>query len=168
LVVDRNYRERGLAKGLLNQLKQNDVDIYGLMSSHPAACLAAAKAFRGKHTKALHYGINSKNYRLYQNTLTWSYRKYAEEIMKASPISYVKDAKFRGSVFDPGDTSGLVSSLDSGFFVDHNEPLEALAWVREEMDWPLGELFDGHEFILILEARRRSRSRSTSRLKSGS
>jgi hypothetical protein len=57
--------------------------------------------------------------------------------MKASPISYVKDAKLRGSVFDPDDTSGLVSSLDSGFFVDHNEPLEALAWVREEMDWPL-------------------------------
>jgi GNAT superfamily N-acetyltransferase len=65
LVVDRDYRERGLAKGLLNQLKQNDVDIYGLMSSHPAACLAAAKAFGGKHTEALHYGINSKNYRLY-------------------------------------------------------------------------------------------------------
>jgi hypothetical protein len=94
--------------------------------------------------------------------------KYAEEIMKASPISYVKDAKLRGSVFNPGDTSGLVSSVDSGFFVDHNEPLEALAWVREEMDWPLGELFDGHEFLLILEARRRSRSRSTSRPKSGS
>lgn len=94
--------------------------------------------------------------------------KYAEEIMIASPISYVKDAKLRGSVFNPGDTSGLVSSVDSGFFVDHNEPLEALAWVREEMDWPLGELFDGHEFLLILEARRRSRSRSTSEPKSGS
>jgi len=48
LVVDRNYRERGLALGLLNQLRQDDVDIYGLMSSHPAASLAAAKAFGGK------------------------------------------------------------------------------------------------------------------------
>jgi GNAT superfamily N-acetyltransferase len=47
LVVDSNYRQRGLAKGLLNQLKQQDVDIYGLMSSHPAACLAAVKAFGG-------------------------------------------------------------------------------------------------------------------------
>jgi len=152
LVVDRNYRERGLAKGLLNQLKQNDVDLYGLMSSHPAACLASAKAF-GDSIRTLQLGPIGK---------------YAEEIMKASPISYVKDAKLRGSVFNPGDTSGLVSSVDSGFFVDHNEPLEALAWVREEMDWPLGELFDGHEFLLILEARRRSRSRSTSRPKSGS
>jgi hypothetical protein len=31
--------------GLLNQLRHEDDDIYGLMSSHPAACLAAAKAF---------------------------------------------------------------------------------------------------------------------------
>ena len=83
--------------------------------------------------------------------------------MEASPISYVKDAELRGSVFDPGDTSGLVSSVNSGFFVDHNEPLEALAWVRGEMEWPLGELFDGHEFLLIIEVRRRSRSRSTPR-----
>ena len=80
--------------------------------------------------------------------------------MEASPVRYVKDAKLHGSLFDPGDTSGLVSCVDTGFFVDHNEPLEALAWVREAMDWPLGELFDGHEFLLILEARRRFRSKS--------
>ena len=79
-----------------------------------------------------------------------------------SPICYVKDAKLCGSVFDPGDTSGLVSSVNSGFFVDHHEPLEALAWVRQEMEWPLGELLDGHEFLLIVEPRHRSRSRSTS------
>lgn len=80
--------------------------------------------------------------------------------MEASPVGYVKDAKLRGSVFSPGDTSGLVSCVDTGFFVDHNEPLEALEWVRGGMAWPLGELFDGHEFLLIFEARRRSRSRS--------
>ena len=86
----------------------------------------------------------------------------AHSIMKVSPVGYVRDAKLRGSLFDPEDSSGLVSSVDTGFFVDHEEPLEALAWVRESMDWPLGELLDGHEFILILQARRRSRSRSTS------
>jgi hypothetical protein len=57
--------------------------------------------------------------------------------MQASPISYVWDATLRGSVFTQSDNSGLVSSVDSGFFVDHNEPLEALAWVRQEMEWPL-------------------------------
>ena len=166
LVVDRNYRERGLAKGLLNQLRQDDVDMYGLMSSHPAACMAAAKAFGGKHTEA-HNGSTLKTIGSIETVRLGFIGKYAQEIMEASPIGYVKDAKLRGSVFTPNDTTGLVSSVDSGFFVDHAEPLEALAWVREDMEWPLGELFNGHEFLLILEARRRSRSRSTSRPKSG-
>jgi hypothetical protein len=89
-------------------------------------------------------------------------RDNAESIMKASPVSYVRDAKLKGSLFNSEDTNGLVSCVDSGFFVDHEEPLEALAWVRELMEWPLGELEDGHEFILILQARRRHRSRSSS------
>ena len=59
LVVDRNYRERGLAKTLLNLLKHDDNDMYGVMSSHPAACLAAAKAFGGKHAEPV-YGTNTK------------------------------------------------------------------------------------------------------------
>jgi hypothetical protein len=48
LVVHADYRERGLAVSLLNFLRQDDDDIYGIMSSHPAACLAAAKAFGSK------------------------------------------------------------------------------------------------------------------------
>lgn len=48
LVVHNNFRERGLAAALLTYLRQNDDAIYGLMSSHPAACLAAAKAFGSK------------------------------------------------------------------------------------------------------------------------
>lgn len=47
------------------------------------------------------------------------------------------------------------------FWIDHTEPLKALARARarEAIEWPLGELNDGHEFLLILEARKRSRSR---------
>jgi hypothetical protein len=33
---------------LLNELRQDGDDVYALMSSHPAACLAAAKAFGRK------------------------------------------------------------------------------------------------------------------------
>ena len=93
----------------------------------------------------------------------------AEWIIKASPVSYVRDAKLRGTLFDSKDTSGLVSGVDTEFFIDHKEPLEALAWVRKTMEWPLGELLEGHEFVLILQARRRygSRSRSSSRRQSG-
>ena len=48
LVVHRDFRERGIAVSLLNQIRQDDDEIFGLMSSHPAACLAAAKAFGSK------------------------------------------------------------------------------------------------------------------------
>jgi hypothetical protein len=84
--------------------------------------------------------------------------------MKASPVGYVKDADLRGSLF-ARETNGVVSSGYTNFFVDHTEPLEALARVRDGLDWPLGELLDGHEFLLLLAVRRRdrSRSRSTSR-----
>jgi hypothetical protein len=75
--------------------------------------------------------------------------------MKSSPIPYVREAKPRGSLFDPEDSSDLVSSVDTGFFVDHEEPLKALSWVQESTHWPLGELLDGLEFVLVLKVRRR-------------
>ncbi|KAL2045869.1 hypothetical protein ABVK25_011972 [Lepraria finkii] len=50
----------------------------------------------------------------------------AKAVMKGAPIDYVRDAKLPGSLFDPEDSSGLVSSVDTDFFVDHAEPLEAL------------------------------------------
>lgn len=86
----------------------------------------------------------------------------ARSIIKASPVDYVRDAKLEGSLFDSEDSRGLVSSFDTGFFVDHKEPLETLARVQKSMDWPLGELLDGYEFILILQAGHRPRFRSSS------
>ncbi|KAF2105687.1 hypothetical protein BDV96DRAFT_534778 [Lophiotrema nucula] len=146
LVVHRDYRERGIAVSLLNQIREYDDDIYGLMSSHPAACLAAAKAFN--------HGINTVQLDFI--------RKHAGAVVRASPISYVKDADLRGSLFDNEESDGVVSSVYTNFFVDHTKPLEALAWVQESLGWPLGELLDGHEFLFLLESRRRGRSRSRS------
>ena len=71
----------------------------------------------------------------------------AEAIMRLSPISYIKDAELAGSLFDPEDKPGVISSVYTKVFVDHTEPLEALSWVREGLDWPLGELLDGYEFL---------------------
>lgn len=72
----------------------------------------------------------------------------------------IRDAKPRGTLFNAGDNSGAISCVFSNFFVDHLEPLEALSVMREYMNWPLGDLHDGHEFLLLLEARRRARSTS--------
>ncbi len=68
LVVHQDYRERGLAMGLLNQLRHDDDDIYGLMSSHPAACLAAAKAFGSECTSLFVLGSNAEHFRFYQHS----------------------------------------------------------------------------------------------------
>ena len=54
-------------------------------------------------------------------------KEYAEGIMKASPVHYVKEAKVRGGLFETGDKDGLVSCVDTGFWVDHTEPLESVA-----------------------------------------
>ncbi len=86
-------------------------------------------------------------------------RNHAEAIMKASSIDYIKNAKLHGSLFDPTVTDGAISDVDTGFFIDHTEPLEALERARKDRDWPLGELIDGHEFLLIHEAKHQPRSK---------
>ena len=93
----------------------------------------------------------------YISTISLEFTKgHAQEIMKAFPIRYISDAKLRGNLFNLEDASGLVSIVDTGFWVDHTESLKALVWTRERMDWPLD---DGHEFLFIIEARRRARFR---------
>jgi hypothetical protein len=78
----------------------------------------------------------------------------AESILKASPVPYVRNAKVRGKLFNPEySSSGLVSFMDTAFYVDHSEPLEALERVRESKDWHLDELLDGLEFLLLFEAK---------------
>lgn len=57
-------------------------------------------------------------------------------------------------------TDGTISSAYTEFFVDHNEPLEALEWVRENGHWSLGGLLDGYGFLLIVKAKPNSRARS--------
>ncbi|OQD70417.1 hypothetical protein PENDEC_c023G01060 [Penicillium decumbens] len=122
LVVDRHHRRKGLASILLRALARDSDDIYGIMSSHPAACLAAAKAY-GRAIEKVDLEFISKN---------------ANEVLLTSPIPYIRNAELCGTIFDVRDTSGMVSGVNTSFFVDHTEPLEALAEVEREWQWPLG------------------------------
>lgn len=92
LVVHCDFRERGLATSLLNQLRQDDDSIYGIMSSHPAACLAAAKAFGSKwHITSTCFDLDICILIGGINTVAADFiRDNAEAIMKVSPISYLK------------------------------------------------------------------------------
>ncbi|KAK2797694.1 hypothetical protein FQN50_009118 [Emmonsiellopsis sp. PD_5] len=168
LVVDRNFRERGLASALLRTIGSGTDEIYGIMSSHPAACMAAASSYGSKHS-LLH-----DNKQCMVLTITVGIEKVsldlikrnAKAVMEASPISYIKDAKLCGTLFNPEDSTGLVCGVDTGFFVDHEEPLEVLGTVRQDFEWPLGDLLEGHEYLLILPGKnRRSRSSSSSKSK---
>ncbi|OAA68081.1 Acyl-CoA N-acyltransferase [Niveomyces insectorum RCEF 264] len=149
LVVHRDYRERRLATRLLEKLRKNEDEIFGIMSSHPAACMALSNA--------------CTNIALPSIPLDFA-GQHAAAVLAGSPISYVREAKLRGSLFsqDVAAEEDRVSLVDSGFFVDHEEPLSALEWLRDKNLWSLGGLPDGHEFILVFQGARRHRSRSSS------
>lgn len=87
-------------------------------------------------------------------------RQNARAVLGSSPIEYIRNAKPYGSLFEP-TSSGMISGVNTGFFVDHGEPLEALRYTQRELNWPLGELPDGSEFLLLLP-RTQLRSRSSS------
>lgn len=77
---------------------------------------------------------------------------HATGIMDASPVDYVRTAKLRGSLFDNKVSDGTVSCADTNFFVDHAEPDAALnAIVGKGIEWPFGELPEGHEFLILIE-----------------
>ena len=54
--------------------------------------------------------------------------------------------ELRGSLFEA--TTGAISSVFTTLYVDHNEPLEALAFYKKK-GWILGGLLDGHEFLIM-------------------
>ncbi|KAL8419692.1 hypothetical protein RB594_002754 [Gaeumannomyces avenae] len=155
LVVARGFRERGLANSLLRLMRQDTDSVYGIMSSHPAAILASAKAFGRKFSINLPRREEGAPMLIHFDQGTFApldlnfMRTQAAAVMVESPISYVKDAKLSGSLF-LDDTSGLVAGVDTRFFLDHTEPSEALER-RRKHGWALGALPAGHEFILVLQ-----------------
>lgn len=58
----------------------------------------------------------------------------AQKIIDATSVNYLKTSRLRGSIFqeDSDSESGAVSSAFTEFYVDHDEPLQALAvWKAE-------------------------------------
>lgn len=109
-------------------------DVYGIMSSHPAAIMASTSTFR--------FPIDMINVNLI--------RVNADDIIQASPISYVRDAKLRGFLFNGFDASTV---LVCG--VDHKEPEETLNSIYTTRKWLFGILPEFHEYFLVLEGRAR-------------
>ena len=53
-------------------------------------------------------------------------RVNAEEVIRASPIPYIREVKLHERIFKPGDLSGLVYGVNTQFFVDDRESMETL------------------------------------------
>ncbi|KIM83076.1 hypothetical protein PILCRDRAFT_784269 [Piloderma croceum F 1598] len=137
LVVDKTVRKRYIATQLLQTLKAHplfqNVTVVGLVSSHPAACNALAKyADVGIYSVDLDF-----------------IRDNVEKVLTASNTSYLKSAHLRGTLFQVGCDTGAVSSVFTEFYVDHEEPLEALDKFKARGQWCLGELLEGHEYLAL-------------------
>ena len=77
-------------------------------------------------------------------------RDHAEKVLKSTTVAYLKTVRLRGSLFQKVFDAGVVLSVFTNFFVDHKEPLAALCGFEEKGEWCLGELLDGHEYLVIL------------------
>jgi hypothetical protein len=77
-------------------------------------------------------------------------RSDARKILATTPIEYLKSPQLRGTLFEeyPSTDPGVISSIFTEFYVDHNEPLAALKPYRSA--WPLGVLLDGHEYLILV------------------
>lgn len=74
----------------------------------------------------------------------------AKSILRGSPIDYIRTMELHGILFEDNCTSGAVSCAFTKFFIDHKEPLTALANYQSGRGWVLGELLTGHTFLVIL------------------
>ncbi|KAJ6544322.1 hypothetical protein B0H19DRAFT_957043, partial [Mycena capillaripes] len=139
LVVSREHRRRAIATILLQLLPGPEFDCaaFGLVSSHPAACLALLKRTRWFiRLSPLDVNFIKAN---------------AQRILDTSSVSYLKDGQLRGSLWQEAAEAGVVSCLFTDFHVDHTEPLRAQkSWEdSQDLRWPLGALPEGHEFFCI-------------------
>ncbi len=50
-------------------------------------------------------------------------------------------------LFENDCNTGAISSVFTNFYVDHHEPLEALAIYKASGGWILGELLEGHKYV---------------------
>ncbi|KAK0455319.1 uncharacterized protein EV420DRAFT_1644958 [Desarmillaria tabescens] len=138
LVVHSKHRRRGIATMLLHMLRNGSgSSAFGLVSSHPGACIALS-AIGDRH---------------WINNIDLDFiRHNTPGMLSATPVDYLKDAQLRGLLFEERPIAGTISSIDTKFYVNRDEPLAVLkAHVASSGSWPLGELLEGHEFLIVVK-----------------
>jgi hypothetical protein len=136
LCVSNHHRNQGIAKKLLAEVRDDGDHGVGILSSHPFAISAVLRVFGS--------GL--------EKTELEVIRQQASTAMKSCPVEYVRSAGLRGSLFESNaNGDGAVSCADTTFWVDHQEPLEALELIKEKgLVWPFGNLPEGNEFLALV------------------
>ncbi|CAI7674256.1 unnamed protein product [Penicillium pancosmium] len=107
LVIDKDHREEGLATGLLRALGKNTDDIYGIMSSHLAACLNAVKAYGSKSHRKLHIALFSYRGGTIEKVDLDFISRNATEVLSTSPIPYNLTPLIRAAWFPVSTPTSL-------------------------------------------------------------
>lgn len=74
----------------------------------------------------------------------------APRVLASSTVGYIKTAELRGTAFGDARDPAVVSSVFTNFYVSHVEPLDILETYIARSNWSLGELLEGHEFLIIV------------------
>jgi hypothetical protein len=131
LVVHHDHRGKGHASALLRFLIESGKPVVvGVASSHPHAVLALKKSSKA---------IFDEDF----------IRNNLRQIITLFKIPYLVDKPLIGSLFQQTSDDGPRLQIDTGFYTDHTEPLEALSKLPADVNWPLGQLLDGHEFVVV-------------------
>lgn len=134
LVVHSQHRGKGYASDLLRTLitSENPVAV-GIASSHPHGILALKRASMSTFNKEF-------------------IRQNVARVFTLCNIQYLLGKSLVGSWFEPTvehKERQAVAQVNSEFYIDHAVPLEALESLQVDVQWPLGPLLEGHEFIVV-------------------
>ena len=73
----------------------------------------------------------------------------AAKILATSDVIYLKSVQLCGLIFEADCNTGAVLSVVTEFYVNHDEALKALDKFKVCGPWCLGDLPDGHEYLVI-------------------
>lgn len=127
--------------------------VFGLASSHPAACLALCKRGRAYFLPlTLLHPQHPPGANIRKLDLAYI-KEHAQGILASTPIPYLKTAKVCGALFRDDDATAGLCTVCTSFFVDHDEPLAVMhAWQEyHDMPWLLGDLPEGNEYLCIIK-----------------
>ena len=112
---------------------------FGILSHHPAAIVAAYRAFGN--------GFNN-----------WDYSKImqdVQDIISKSPVRYVQESQPRGWFLDKDECKHHEHTgfyLYTDHWVDHSDSRIALGRLKKRITWNLGFLPEGCEFVAVIKS----------------